>query len=265
MRKTILLTPFAGSLVALALCVSGCDEEKKAPSTAPSATVVPAPASAQAKAAPVASAPPAKKKDVICNVGATIEFTDKVLEADVRKKLSKPEGPITPADLKTIRSLNLTGGPVNELDPCLMPLFTGMKDLFLGSGDLEDLTPIANLTNLESLRASINKVSDLKPLSKLVKLDRLDIARTSIRDIEPLRTLVNLTELELDDTQILDIAALAPLTKLEKLSLKNTPVKDVSPLKAAKKLKTLNIGGTPVEDVSALSPLVGNGLKIVRK
>jgi internalin A len=266
MRKNDLLAfRFWGYLVfgVVTLGAVACDEEKKAPAPVALKPVAATPASVETKAAPTPA--PAKKKDVVCNVGASIEFTDKVLESDVRKKLSKADGPIAPSDLKAVRSLNLTGGPVNELDPCLIPLFVGMKDLFLGPGDLEDLTPIANLTNLESLRASISKVSDLKPLAKLVKLDRLDLARTAIRDIEPLRALVNLTELALDDTQILDVAALAPLTKLEKVSLKNTPVKDVGPLKGLKKLKVLNLSGTPTEDVSALTPLVEHGLRILRK
>ncbi|HRI10029.1 MAG TPA: MFS transporter, partial [Nannocystaceae bacterium] len=92
----------------------------------------------------------------------------------------------------------------------------------LGPSELDDLSPIAHLTRLETLRASINHVSDLKPLEKLVLLDRLDLGRTYVRDIKPLENLVNLTELELDDTQVSDISPLSKAKKLERLSIRRT-------------------------------------------
>src|ERR1700733_11835003 len=79
----------------------------------------------------------------------------------------------TQNDLKAIKSINLSQATINDLDPCVFPLFTGMKDLFLGPGDLDNLTPLATLTQLITLRASINKVSDVSPLAKMTQMDRL--------------------------------------------------------------------------------------------
>ena len=38
--------------------------------------------------------------------------------------------------------------PVNELNPCVMPKLTQIHDLFVGVGELEDLSPIADLTTM---------------------------------------------------------------------------------------------------------------------
>jgi hypothetical protein len=212
------------------------------------------------------AAAPSKKVAVACSRGPDVDFRgNTALEAEVRKKLGKDGGTIVQSDLKTIKSINLSTATVDELDPCIFPLFRGMKDLFLGSGDLDDLSPLAGLTQLVSLRASINHVTDLKPLEKLTQLDRLDLGRTAIHDVAPLAGLTALTELMIDDTQVTDIGPLKSLKNLERLSIRNTPVRDLSPLKDMKKLRFVYIEGAPIDDTTVLNPLVASGLKLVRK
>jgi len=260
----------------LPLLVLGCEDQDKKKAeliarTAPSAeakaatSAVPTIAPAASSAAPAAAQP---KKE--CGSGPEVTIDDADLEAEIRLKLKKPKetspGPLTTKDLANVTSLNVTKkASLEELDPCLFPKLVGLRFLYLPKGSYRDLTPIANLTKLEALRASISEVEDLKPLEKLVLLDQLDLGRTHVRDISALANLVNLTELALDDTQVSDIAPLAKLTKLEQLSLKNTLVQDVSPLKDLKKLKTLNISGTALTNLDVLEPLKARGLKIQTK
>lgn len=243
-----------------------CDEKKaeepKPAATSSAALAVKPPSGGPREAKSVDAPLPPPKKDRTCLPAPAVDFADKAVETEVRRKLEKPEGALTIADLGKVRTLNLASGKTNELDRCVFPHFTALKELFLGPGDLVDLSPISGLKNLESLRASINKVSDLKPLQNLTKLDRLDLGRTSVKDLAPLGNLTNLTELALDDTPILEIGALSPLVKLERLSLKNTMVKDVSALKDMKKLKFLYLTGSAVDDTGALGPLTAKGLKI---
>ena len=258
---------FAVSLVSLCASVVACDD--KSSGAAPAASVT---AKVEAKAdstppKPAAAEPPPRaprKKATDCKQGPTVEFSDPALEVEVRRKLGKDKGTLSPADLKGVRTLNLAGGSVSELDPCVFPLLLGVKDIFLGPGDLFDLSPIANLVQLESLRASVNKVTDVTPLAKLTKLDRLDLGRTAVRDLKPLVGLVNLTELQLDETEVSDLSPIAGATKMEKLSIKKTQVKDLTPLKGMTKLRFLYLEGTPVDDVSPLGPLAAKGLKVIR-
>jgi internalin A len=256
-----------GGLAALALLatVAGCDDKKEEASRpAPSAAAVPAPEPVK-EVAPVEEAP-TKKEPRVCPPGMKVaDFAGNApLEAEVRRKLQKETGDITVAELGKVRSLNLSQVRVDELDACIFPYFKGAKEIFLGAGKLDDLRPLAGLTKLESLRASLNKVEDLKPLTNLVKMDRLDLGGTQVKDLTPLAGLTAMTELALDGTPVTDVAPLASCTKLERLSLKRTGVKNLAPLRTLTSLKSLDITDTPVDDKFVLQPLVGpKGLKIV--
>jgi len=260
------------SLGCASLGALACEEtpkpEAKAAETA-AAEKAPPPAAPTAPPAPKAEEKPkaAKKQLADCPKGPTVTFDQKGLEDEVRRKLPKPTGDITQADLKKLKSFNMSQiKGVESLDVCIFTHMTGLKELFLGEGTFDDLSPIAAATNLESLRASINQVSDLKPLSKLKKLDRLDLGRTQVKDVAPLAELTALTELQLDGTQVEDIAPLAKLTLLETLSLKGTKVKDLSPLNGLKKLKSVDGRDTPAdEDPMNFAQLRGRGVKIVNQ
>jgi internalin A len=272
-----MLRPLVVSTCALALLtlLVGCDEKPSSTSAAASATAAAAPApeapkpevSAPAPAATPAAepvAPKPKKKLEECAKGPNVEFDSKEVEAEVRKKLPKPEGPITIADLGKLRSLNLSQAKLADLDVCVFSRMKGLKELFLGPGTYDDLSPIAVATQMESLRASISQVKDIKPLAKLTLLDRLDLGRTQISDIKPLASLTKLSELQLDDTPVEDVSPLAKLTLLTTLSLKRTHVKDVSALKDLKKLKFLYTGGSPLDaDPMSVAPIRANGTKII--
>ena len=51
---------------------------------------------------------------------------------------------------------------------------------------LADLSPLADLTGLEILRAENTRVSDLRPLAGLVALIHLDLSSTLVTDLSPL-------------------------------------------------------------------------------
>jgi internalin A len=260
----------SGRLAALLLgaCFAlGCEDKKAAdaaPPAAPSAVAAPAPSvPAPKEVEPVEPEPEKKKEPKVCKPGPVVDFGgDAALEAQVRLKAAKPKGDVSVADLGKVRSLNLSQSKVDELDPCIFPHFTNLKELFLGAGKLDDLGPIAGLKNLESLRASLNRVTDLKPLEKLSKMDRLDLGHTKVTDLTPLSGLTAMTELQLDDTPVADLKPLASCTKLERLSIQRTNVKDLSPLKPLENLKFLYTSGAPIDDKFVLSGLMARGLKI---
>jgi internalin A len=143
-------------------------------------------------------------------------------------------------------------------------MFTSLKDLFLGNGEYDDLTPIQKLTTLESLRLSFSVVKDIHTLEGLKRLDRLDLSHTLVGDddLKPLASLVNLTELQLDEDSISDLTPLANLKKLERLSIKKTGVKSLASLRT---LKFLYIADTPVADIGPVQPLIAAGMKLIQK
>lgn len=254
----------------MAVAVSGCEDQeakkrellaKTGVLDAAAASATPEPKAAESQA-PVAAKPPK-----VCPEGKDVVIDDADIEEDVRKRLAKPKDKVptlTTADLARVESLNIAKkASLDELDPCIFSKLTGLRHLYLGKGQLKDLSPISGLTQLESLIAPANAVEDLKPIMKLVKLDRIDLSKTRVKDLSPLASLVNVTELQIDDTPVGDISALASMKKLQKVSMRNTYVKDVSPLKDLKDLRMLTVKGTPIENLDTLAPLKARGLKII--
>ncbi|HEY3820953.1 MAG TPA: leucine-rich repeat domain-containing protein [Polyangiaceae bacterium] len=262
------------TLVAACLFVStalACDENKydKYLAEAASSATAPAPTAIVPSAAPTASTPAWTKKSAAdCKPHpASIDFGgDAALEAEVRKKLGKDGGAITPADLAQIKSINLATAKVHQIDPCIFPMFTSLKDLFLGPGEYDDLTPIQKLTTLESLRLSYSQVKDLHAIEGLKAMDRLDISHTLVGDdqLKSVGSLVNVTELMLDEDSVSDLSPLANLKKLEKLSLKKTGVKSLAPLSQLKTLKIVYIADTPISDITPVQPLIAHGMKLIQ-
>lgn len=250
----------------------GCDSPAKSDAVPPSGASAkpladpgkpPAPKKVASKPAQAMGKTPNAPSAADCPAAPEVKFFDAALEAEVRKKLQKPDAKITRADLKKVRSVNLVRSRVDYLDPCVFPLLTNLRQLYVGRGNVSDLRPIAGLIRLDGLRLSLTKVSDIRPLAGMTKMDRLDLGRTQVSDLTPLAKLTALTELELDDTAVAEIKPLVGLTKLKRLSLKNTRVKDLNPLLSLTSLKYLNVEGTPVENTFGLAPLRKKGLKVL--
>lgn len=263
MKTTIavlLLVPFAVM----------CDESKNdGPTVAPSASAV-AQAPPPAPPPPLPAPVPMIKKKLASECTphpATVDFTDQPdLEREVRRKVGKDKGDITPADLGRVKSINLANNvKVHQIDPCIFPMFTSLKDLFLGSGEYDDLTPLQKLTTLESLRISFSVVKDLRPIEGLKRMDRLDISHTLVGDdqFKSVASFVNLTELMLDETDVSDLTPVAGLKKLERISLKKTRVVSLAPLSQIKTLRFVYIADTAVTDISPVQPLMSNGMKLI--
>ena len=263
-------TAIFGAILLLPVAM-GCDEPSSAAPEAPeaAATAAPVPTPVPTPSATTPPAPKFVKKSVAdCKPHpAEIDFgEDALLEKEVRRKLSKDKGPITPGDLAQIKSINLTSSTIHQIDPCIFPMFTSIKDLFLGPGEYDDLSPLQKLTTLESLGASLSAVKNLHPIEGLKRLDRLDLSHTAIEDdnLKSLATLINVTELMLDENTVSDLTPIANMKKLQKLSVKKTQVQNLAPIAGIKTLKFLYIADSSVTDISPVAPLVSGGMKLIQ-
>jgi len=93
-----------------------------------------------------------------------------------------------------------------------------------------DITPLIGLTGLTNFRLSLggNQVDDISRLANLTNLTRLDLWHNQISDLTPLANLTNLRSLDLSFNPVDDITPLENLTNLNSLFMHNSPAIDLS-------------------------------------
>ncbi|NLZ27908.1 MAG: leucine-rich repeat domain-containing protein, partial [Firmicutes bacterium] len=82
-------------------------------------------------------------------LASEVHIPDPQLEAMIRIEIKKENGPITVGDLESLPDLNLACGEIADLTG--LQHATGLKSLILSHNLISDLSPLANLTNLERL------------------------------------------------------------------------------------------------------------------
>jgi internalin A len=142
---------------------------------------------------------------------------------------------------------------LNDLSP-LVGLFQ-LQVLDCSSTQVSDLSPLSGLSQLQRLDCSGTQVSDLSPLSGLSQLQVLYCSYTQVSDLSPLSGLSQLQTLFCSSTQVRDLFPLVGLSQLQTLDCFDTQVNDLSPLAALPQLQTLYCFGTQVSDLSPLSGL----------
>jgi hypothetical protein len=160
------------------------------------------------------------------------------------------------------------GGPYDSWDLGLMPggqsWWRELAGEVLGPrivairgvpGDLTDLTPLADLTNLQLLWCRDSQVQDLTPLARLSRLECLYLHHLPVRDITPLAGLKNLRSVWILDTKVTDVSPLAALHELRSVAIDEQNVADIRPLARLYQLRDLSLDGAPVEDLLPLAQL----------
>ena len=150
----------------------------------------------------------------------------------MRQALGKPEGALTPEDMASLTRLEAHDLNIESLAGLEHATALTVLDLDRNAA-LADVSPLASLTNLSTLKLSGTSITDagLASLTSLLtKLKLLTLSGTSIGDA--------------------GAASLSSLTNLEDLSLSLTNITDVSPLLSLTKLKAVFLHGTPLSDES---------------
>ena len=120
------------------------------------------------------------------------------------------------AYLPTLRTLLCLGTPVSDLSP--LAKLPALELLVLVDTLVSDLAPLSNLASLHSLDM-LDPISDFSPLADLTELRSLRLSVGSDLDITPLARLPKLQDLGLFGNPIPDLTPLARLGSLERLDL----------------------------------------------
>ncbi len=208
-----------------------------------------------------------------------VVFKDENLEAAIREKIDKPDGPLTKSDMQDIERLDLlekdisslagleyaenlwvldlTGNRVDDLSP--LEALLALNTLYLHDNELIDIISLSDLTNLEDLGLSGNEIEDISSLSNLVKLEALDLAGNQIEDIAVLSNLSSLQKLLLCENDLTDISPVSNLTGLKWLFFAGNDVSDIGALENLELLERLIFNDNSVDDLSALIDNQGLG------
>ncbi len=186
-----------------------------------------------------------------------VNIPDESLAKKIRYALDLVEDePVPEKRLKELTELELDWSKPKILDLTGLEKATGLISLRLTHAyDISDISPLAKLTNLQTLDIYDNSISALSPLANLTQLKTLTFLRGYVRDLSPLANLTQLTELTISDNSITDIRPLAGLTQLTKLSLYSNPLSDISPLANLKNVTDLRLTDNNISDISPLAGL----------
>ncbi len=162
-----------------------------------------------------------------------------------------------------VTELDLSGTHVSDIsklkyctDLEILDISYGWDNYSSGhNADLSDLSPLRNLTKLESLTLWGNKIRNLEPLSGLTNLTWLDLSHNRLSNIESLSGLTNLKGLDLSDNRFTNIKPLSGLTKLTWLDLFDNGISNIEPLSGMTKLTYLNIWSNNISNIEPLSGL----------
>lgn len=138
--------------------------------------------------------------------------------------------------------------------------FSDVAVVYIYENQVDDLSPLKDLTNLERLLLKNSPVSDISPLAGLTNLTSVDLSATQVSDLSPMKRWDNLEMLWLNNTPVKDLSSLKNMSNLEDLFLENTQVTDLSPLKDLPKLEWLYIEGAQVseEEIQNLKASLSN-------
>ena len=165
------------------------------------------------------------------------------------------------AHCHSLKSLNLSNCKwVNDTTLSYLSGLTKLEKLELFDCYLQDLSPLASLTNLRFLdlgyqingRLGSSQIVDIAPLASLINLEHL-ILQDRGKDLGILQNLTKLKFLDLFGIYNLDLSFIGSLSELEHLNLSTS--KNLSEVKQCKALKFLKFYCPLNSDVSFIADL----------
>jgi internalin A len=194
-----------------------------------------------------------KKDEAEGRVSASSNPNNVKIEKAIRKKINKPTGELTKADLEKVTRLSLKNNQLTDVKG--LEKLTQLKHLDLEDNQLTDVKGLEDLTQLTFLDLDNNQLTDVKGLENLTQLEELKLGENKLTSVKGLEKLTQLTTLYLDDNQLADVKGLEKLTQLTELILVRNQLTDVKGLEKLNQLKALVLIDNKLTDVKGLKKL----------
>ena len=142
-----------------------------------------------------------------------------------------------------------------ETEELVLPRLTGLT---LSWTQMEDLTSLSALSNLEELYIIGTNFQSLAGVDALPSLTALTLENTGLKDLSVLPAQEGLTRLGLlDNESLAGVASLAQMDQLTELTLTGEALSDLSPLSGLTGLRHLTVTDTAILSTSFLAGLTG--------
>lgn len=208
---------------------------------------------------------------------AQVTFADSNLAACVNGLLGQgATDPVWTWQVSSITTLDCEGWGITDLSG--MEAFTALQKLRVPYNNIQDVSALQPLADLEYLIVSdnhgldlssvaqlsqlgrleanrIGPLTDISPLASMTSLSTLDLGFNGLSDVTPLGSLTQLEWLYLGGNAITDVSALSGLTGLTQLYLEDNKVSDITPLTTLSRLHYLSLDNNRISDVSALQDI----------
>ena len=192
-----------------------------------------------------------------------IVFHGKVLEPILRKKLNKPQTPITDQDISGITELvceNIIFSPDDIADLCMLTDLDYL-DIETDTSDLSYLKSFSRLTDLNILCWDREAILDLQPLTALQKLESLGISGGLYSDIklvnaDALTCLKQLKDIEFHEFGSVDLSFLEKMPWMEYFyCVYGNRVENIESIGKLANLKELELTQLKVDNLDFLDTL----------
>ena len=179
-------------------------------------------------------------------------------------------------ELPKLAFLDLNGCDVTDI--AFVAVLTSLNELYLGDGNITDISPLAaqpqlvrlnlahnagitnlevlnHLTNLAGLWLEGTGTTNISFAALMPNLHDFSIEADAVWDLSPLTGATNLVNLDVANNQITNAAPLAACTNLEWLAVSANQISDLAFLASLTRLNYLNLDGNPATNISVLAGL----------
>lgn len=173
------------------------------------------------------------------------------------RKITNKADSVGLSDIRQMNAITELDLGNNQMIQNIEPLarLTNLQKLNISGTKISDLTPIRNLTELQEVDASRTLITDVSVLKYAGKITRLNIENTNVPDISVIKKMPTLQVLDASNTKASDFTGLTDLTSLVNLDLGGTQLQSLAPLQNLSALQVLDISSTPVSDLKPISGL----------
>ncbi len=158
-------------------------------------------------------------------------------------------------DLTGLRTLAISQTPFtarHELNVSPIASLTNLETVTLNGSRVSYIEPLGGLRKLASLNLGQSLVRDLSPIKGLSLLRSLDVRGSRVTDLSVLDGAEVLEELSVDEKQVPSLRQLSHLPNLSKLTVISHVPFNMAPVGTLSNLKALFVWGPPVIDLAPL-------------